>query len=228
MKQMLANVMTGLLVICALVMTMLSVRQYLRADKASAATGVRGPAPAEKTTITSTEDLAAHGQSIGPREAPITLVEFSDFECPFCATLASTLATLQERHPNQIRIVYRHFPLPFHRAAMPAAIASECAGDDGRFAPFAALLFGEQRSLETVPLGDFARRAGVTSMPAFEACRKRLDVRERVLNDVAAATRLGLQATPTLILGQQMITGTATLPELEAWIREAGHPLSAK
>lgn len=228
MKQMIGNATTGLLVICALIMTTLSVRQFLRADKANAATTVGGAKPAQKTTITSTEDLTTHGQTIGPREAPITLVEFSDFECPFCAKLASTLDTLQARHPNQIRIVYRHFPLTFHRAAMPAAIAAECAGEEGRFAPFAALLFGEQRSLETVPLGEFARRAGVTSLPAFEACRKRLDVRERVLNDVATATRLGLQATPTLIMGQQMITGTATLPELEAWIRDAGHPLSGK
>lgn len=227
MKRIISDLTTAALVICAVIMTTLTVRREWRGgNEAIAATTSDGrTAKLTRTPVTISEDLTSRGQNIGPVTAPITLVEFSDFECSFCAVLHRTLDTLQARHPNQVRVIYRHFPLPFHQSSMPSAIASECAGDAGLFPQFSAYLFEHQEQLASLSMDSVAQRVGIRDMAAFEQCRSRTKTRARVLTDMKSARALGIRGTPTLVLGREMITGNATLAELEKWIRDAGYTL---
>ena len=87
------------------------------------------------------------GAAKGPESAPVTIVEFSDFQCPYCAASGPVLTRLFEKYPGKIRLIFRHFPLPGHIQAMPAAEAAECARDQGKFWEMHDLLFQHQEEL---------------------------------------------------------------------------------
>lgn len=83
----------------------------------------------------------------GPADAWITIVEFSDFQCPYCATVQATLATVLPEYGTEVRVVFKNYPLSFHSHARTIAIAAECAHSQGRFWPFHDLVFGGQPAL---------------------------------------------------------------------------------
>ncbi len=116
MKLKVDTAITATLVLCALVTTGLVIRREF---------GLSAPIPGhmEQKPIF-VEDWRAHlakGVRLGPLDAPVQLIEFADFECPFCASFAKTLKVLFEHHPNKVTLTFIHFPLPMHRFALPAA-----------------------------------------------------------------------------------------------------------
>jgi hypothetical protein len=94
------------------------------------------PAQAEQkpTFIEDWRADLAKGIRMGPTDAPVQLIEFADFECPYCAMFHKYMETLRARYPTQVALTYAHFPLPMHRFAEPAARVAECASDQGQFA----------------------------------------------------------------------------------------------
>lgn len=165
-------------------------------------------------------ELVLGGQAMGPSDAKVTIVEFGDFQCPFCARLEGVLGALRRRHPDGIRIVYRHFPLEsIHPHARTAALASECAAAQGRFEPYHNLLFLKQDSIGVVSWSTFAERAGVTDLSAFRTCleNERYDVAVR--RDVTLARQLDIRGTPTLIIGRELLEGVPTVEQLEGRLR---------
>jgi protein-disulfide isomerase len=98
----------------------------------------------------------------------VRLLEFADFECPFCAQFNAALKALRERYPKQVALTYIHFPLPIHRFAEPAARASECADEQGRFEAMHDRLFEQQNLFGLKAWSDFADDAGVSNREAFE------------------------------------------------------------
>jgi protein-disulfide isomerase len=164
------------------------------------------------------------GYSQGPENAPIQLVEFSDFECPHCAQAYVTLKDLLPRYANQVRFTYHHFPLSSdcnsamkqrgHEHACHAAIAAECAAQAGHFAPFANLLFANQGQLEDVSLHAYAKQAGA-DVAAFDRCFTSPPAPDRVAADIAAAQKLGVRSTPTFFLNNRKIEGNMTY---EQWL----------
>jgi protein-disulfide isomerase len=211
-REMLSNLFTGILVLCALTVTGLLVRRELFAPPAAAAAPDIAPRPLADWT-----SYQSAGQRMGPASAPITVVEFSDFQCPFCARFAQTLRELQARHPGRVQVLYRHYPLQsIHPYATAAAVASECAGRQGRFGQLHDLMFAQQDSVGVRAWGSFAREAGVTDLDAFERCLVDADARARVAQDMSEGERAEIKVTPTIIANGKLIPGALDLAALEA------------
>jgi protein-disulfide isomerase len=155
----------------------------------------------------------AGGPARGPAEAPVTMIEFSDFECPYCRTLARNLAEVSRRYGDQVRLVFRHFPIEsIHKHAMGAAKASVCAGDQGKFWEMHDLLF-EGGGLAEADLLERAARVGLQKEP-FQACVASQAAADRVKADVTAAAALGLSSTPTLFVNGRPILGAAPAADI--------------
>jgi protein-disulfide isomerase len=142
----------------------------------------------------------------GPAAAPVTIVEFSDFECPYCGQLAETLKGIRVAYRGRIRIVYRHLPLAIHANARKAAEVATCAGQQGKFWPMHDKLF---ESLRRVQLGDWtamAREAGVEPA-AFETCLSSTDASKAWMADQTAADGFGITGTPALFVNGRLFAG---------------------
>lgn len=216
MKKHLDTVLTAVLVLCALVVTALVVRREFFAPEPAAAAR---PEPRE---IEDWRRLAETGIVVGDPAAPVRIVEFSDFQCPFCARVAPDLRALVEERPGEVALVFRHLPLEaIHPHAFDAAVASTCAAEQGRFEPMHDLLFERQAEIGTVAWGDFAAEAGVPDADAFAACLESEPVRERVRADASEAERLRIGGTPTLIVNGLAFEGALPRAELEAQVDAA-------
>ncbi|MGH0038113.1 MAG: thioredoxin domain-containing protein [Myxococcota bacterium] len=151
--------------------------------------------------------VAATGPSIGPETAPVTIVEFSDYQCPYCSKAEPIVRQLIERYGDQIRFVYRHYPLDrIHPRARAASEAAVCAEEQDRFWAFHEQLFANQRKLEDADLETYAGNVGL-DMEAFAACRERPDVKARVQGDVEAAQQAGVSGTPAFFVNGIMLSG---------------------
>jgi protein-disulfide isomerase len=160
------------------------------------------------------------GVPLGSPSAQVQLIEFADFECPFCGNFHKTLKALQLRYPSQVSLTYMHFPLPGHRFAVPAARVAECAADQGRFEPMYDHLFDEQDSFGLKPWRDYAMAAGVPDLTAFDACIKRTDPISRVEEGKALGSTLDVQGTPTIIINGWKLGSPPTEDELDGMVKK--------
>jgi protein-disulfide isomerase len=209
----LQNALTGTLVLCAVTITVLLARRELFPPKPASAAQ-------EVVNVRNWREYVNGTNRSGPSSAPVTLVEFSDLECPFCRVLAFRLDSLRGEFPRELQIVFRHYPLPRHRHAMPAALATECAGEQGRFWPMQDVLFRNPEELGVVPWSTYAARAGVADPASFERCMAREDL-SRVQEDIAAGQRLGINGTPTILINERKLGGAPPLDSLRAYVRDA-------
>lgn len=149
------------------------------------------------------------GASRGPEGAPVTIVEFADFQCPYCARSQATLRELEEKYPNKIRIVFRHFPLPIHKDAPIAAEAAECARKQGRFWEMHDLLF----STASFAPADLSRLAEQTGADAnrFASCLKSGEHQADWRRDRSDGERYGVASTPTFFVNGRPLVGAQPL-----------------
>jgi protein-disulfide isomerase len=154
----------------------------------------------------------------------VTIVEFSDFECAYCARNHVILNELVERQPYLVRVVYRHFPLDatcndaleksVHSRACRAAEAAECAGKQGRFHEMADVLFANQRRLFENNLYELAESVGVDAKE-FRRCMDEHAPRADIMADAHEGKRLDIRSTPTLFINGRKVVGT--LPDLDRY-----------
>ena len=146
------------------------------------------------------------GQSVGPGTAPIVIVEFSDFQCPFCAQLTPILDRLRREYPTQVRLQFKQFPLPIHAQAVSAAEAALCAAKQGRFWQMHDIMFGEQRLVTAGDFAELARRSEL-DLVAFGTCVNSHENAEVVRKDRSDGDAAGVSGTPTTFIDGQMVVG---------------------
>jgi rhodanese-related sulfurtransferase/uncharacterized membrane protein len=160
----------------------------------------------------SAQELAAHlahpdSHIIGNLGAPLTVVEFGDFECPSCSLSEETARQIRAQYGDRIRFVFRQFPLSkIHPQAEKAAEASECAAEQGKFWEAVEKLYAEQADLSVDALKRYARELGL-DQSRFNLCLDSGETASRVNQDLADGHALGVRATPTFFIGQKRIEG---------------------
>ncbi len=150
----------------------------------------------------------------GPADAPVTIVEFSDFECPYCQAMLGTIKNVQETYGEKVRLVYRQFPLnSIHPNAQKAAEASLCANDQGKFWEMHDLMFEDQRGLSVEALTKKAESLELDG-PTFEECLTSNKYAEQVKQDVMDGTVVGVTGTPAVFVNGRPLVGNVPYDQL--------------
>jgi len=156
----------------------------------------------------------------GPPDAPVTVVEFGDLECPYCRAAAPVLRELVDSAAGTVRLVFRHFPLfEVHPHALTAALAVEAAADQGAFWPMFDLLVAGQVDLGDAGLRSAADAVGLDGSVVVGEAAQRFG--DRVEEDYADGRALDVRGTPTLFVDGERFTGQVTLTALRARVAEA-------
>ncbi len=155
------------------------------------------------------EDISVHWEAIQAAgmplddnfDAPVTLAIFGDLECPACRFFHSrTLSEIKEKHSESVHVIYLHYPLEYHRFAMPAARGWECAHASGLAAQWADLVYQKQDSLGLKSWASYASEAGIDDIEAFEECTNDARTDQRIRASVALAQELAMSGTPSFVL----------------------------
>jgi protein-disulfide isomerase len=156
----------------------------------------------------------------GPAAAPVTILEWSDFQCPYCKDAQAVLARLLAEFPDSVRLVFKDFPLRSHDRAVPAALAARCAGTQGRFWEYHDLLFVAQPDFTRDALLGYARRLGL-DVPGFTDCLDAARFADAVAADQREGREAGVRATPTFFVNGLKIEGALPIEEFRDAIRQA-------
>jgi len=148
----------------------------------------------------------AKGPSRGPDKAPVVIVEFSDFECPYCGRAEETVAEVMRAYPEKVRLVYRDFPLPMHPNAPKAAEAAHCAGDQGKYWEMHARLFANQRALDVPALKGYAKDLKL-DQAKFDKCLDSGEKAKLVEENHKVGGDLGVTGTPAFFVNGMLISG---------------------
>ncbi len=161
--------------------------------------------------------LMGQSPTQGPKTGKFVLVEFSDFQCPYCAQSIDGIKAFLAKHP-EVTLVYKHFPLTrIHAEALPAAQAAWAAGQQGKFWEFHDVLFKQQKSLGDALYRQTAQTLGL-DMVRFERDRTSPRVTEAIAQDVQMAEKLGINGTPFFVFNGKVFSGVVQLSDLEAML----------
>ena len=156
--------------------------------------------------------------SWGNADAPVTIVEISDFQCPFCSRVEPTLKQVEKEYPGKVKIAWKHQPLvSIHPQAMPAALAAEAAREQGKFWQMHDKLFENQGALSSAPYERYARELGL-DVQRFKSAYDSGKYRSRVEEDQRLAARLGIGGTPTMVVNGERVVGAVPFEQLKGII----------
>lgn len=152
-------------------------------------------------------DIDIHDAPVlGPSSAPVVIVEFSDFQCPFCAKGLPTLQEIRKRYPTQVRWAFKHFPLDFHADAPLAHRAALAAGEQGKFWEMHGLIFANQNTMKREDLLRYAKEIKLDN-EKFLAALDSNRLKTKVTQDVEEGQRLGVSGTPTTFINGKRLVG---------------------
>jgi protein-disulfide isomerase len=189
-----------------------NVKQFAPSPAAGAA-AANAPAPAALPGGRAAVPVRPDDPVKGKGTAPVTMVLFSDFQCPYCARANPAVHEIESVYPNDVRIVWKHFPLPFHPNAMPAALAAEAAREQGGSAKFWAMhdkLFSNQAALSDATYEQYARELGL-DVARFHKDLANPKLKARVEEDAQLAQRMGVNGTPTFVVNGERVVGSGAL-----------------
>ena len=163
----------------------------------------------------------------GSADAPVTIVEFSDYQCPSCKRAQPVLEQVLQEFKGKVRLVHKDFPVPSHKGARPAAEAARCAAAQGLFWEYHDLLY---LAVPDFSREDLVRYAGRLSLDrdAFTACIDARQFREQVEADVAEGRAIGLKGTPTFLVNGNVIVGAHPIEVFREAVRGALKETRAK
>jgi len=158
--------------------------------------------------------------SIGPADAPVTVIEFSDFQCSYCRVwYQQVYQQLLASYPEKVRFVYRDLPLPMHPEAVPAAEAANCAGEQGAFWKYHDALFEQQYGLDRAAYEHYASDLGLDTQ-AFVACLESHRYQDEIQADADDATRIGITGTPSFVINGRILIGALPFSDFKTVIDE--------
>lgn len=193
-------------------------RQAAEEGKRSYLAGLRTKYSARALLTPLREEIKADGPSRGPEDARVTLVEFADFQCPYCGKMAPVLRRALSQYPHDVRLVYRQMPLEkIHPDAMRAAQASLCALEQGKFWEMHDALFADQRALSVDDMKKTAARVALDTT-AFAACLESGRTEAAVKSDAEAGLEYGVDGTPGIFVNGRFINGAVPYERLVAII----------
>jgi protein-disulfide isomerase len=148
----------------------------------------------------------------GDKDAKVTVVEFSDFQCPFCSRAAETVTELKKKYKGKIKLYFKMFPLPMHKDARPAAEAGLCVNDQGtdKFWKFHDIAFKSQDKLDAADLSKYAKEAGA-DQKKFDECVASGKFKDAVAQDMAYGEKVGVRSTPTFFINGQLVSGAVPI-----------------
>ncbi len=192
MKSRLESVLSVVVTCCALVVTWIVVNQHLA--------GRSSDVFSQPDSVESWNLLQDGGRRIGSASAPVQIVEFVDFQCPFCSLFHQAAQDLRAELKNQVSLVLFHFPLSSHEFSHAAAMASECASEEGLFEEMVRELMASQKDFGTRTWASLASLAGVTDTVRFVGCMEEEWPRERIQKDRSIGEGLSIRGTPTIVI----------------------------
>lgn len=179
------------------------------------ASDAAGTAQVQRVDVSTDDD-----PSIGPEDAPITIIEFSDYQCSYCRSwYQQVFEQLLSNYPNQIRFVYRDLPLSMHPEALPAAESADCAGEQGAYWQYHDALFNGQYGLDRAAYERYAVDLGLDTK-AFAACLDSHRYQDEVQADASDAASVGINSTPTFVLNGRVLIGALPFADFQAVIAE--------
>ena len=164
-------------------------------------------------------DIPENAPSKGPKDAKVTIVAFSDFECPFCARVNPTIDQILKTYGNDVRFVFRHLPLSFHRNAKSAAEAAMAAHEQGKFWEMHDKLFANQRQLSRENYEKWAEEIGL-DMKKFRAALDSGKYSDYVDRDTTDANRVGARGTPAFFINGRLVSGAQPFENFKRVIDE--------
>jgi protein-disulfide isomerase len=193
---------------------------YKKACAANVASAPQAAAPAAAPAGKVAIDVRPDDPAKGSPKAPVTLVLFSDFQCPYCSRVEPTLKQVEQTYGDKVRIVWKHLPLPFHPNALPAAEAAEAAREQGKFWPMHEKLFAGQRELSPAAYEKWAKEIGL-DLGRFKASVAAGRNKARIQEDAAQAGRVGATGTPTMYVNGEKVEGAVPFEQLRSSIDRA-------
>jgi protein-disulfide isomerase len=201
--------------LCAVIMTGLFAWQAI--------SGGRGPKVVElpPEPVSNWEAVRGAGHRIGTASPKVTIVSFGDFECSACRSfVASSLRGVRAKYSEELQVIFRHYPLDYHRFAIPAARAAECAAAQDAFEPMHDLLYLQQDSLGFKPFTAFAQDAGVGDTARFSKCIKADSAFYAIERDRRLALDIRASGTPTLVIEGLRYRSLPDSAQLDAIVRD--------
>lgn len=210
-KDKISLVFTGVLVICAIIITGFVIRQQFFSPESQP----------QLRQVENWQQLELKGQQTGFENAPVQIIEFFDYQCPYCKSVQPAVQAIQQKYASEVSVTYTHFPLSGHTYAFKAAMAAECAGRQDNFQSFHDLLFANQGQIGTFAYDSLATEAGVSDIAAFQRCMENEETAQIVESGLNLAKELGINAIPTFIINGKLISGDLPQEHLESLVEEA-------
>lgn len=158
--------------------------------------------------------------SKGSKSAKVTVVEFSDFQCPFCKRAAGNAEAITKAYGDKVRVVFRHFPLPMHDRAHKASEAAQCMNDQGKFFEYHDKLFANNTALTDADFSKYVTELG-GDVAKFEECFKKEKYKAKIDKDIADGQKYGVSGAPTYFINGNMVVGAVSFDELKSAIDSA-------
>jgi len=166
--------------------------------------------------------VKARGLNVaGSDNATVTILEYSDFQCPFCGQAEPTIKQILDKYPNDVRVIYKHFPLSqIHPYSEKAAEAAECAADQGKFWEMHDIMFANQNNLYTNSLKQYAKDIGLNT-DDFNSCLDSGAMKPRVDNDLRDGGEAGVRGTPAFFVNGRLISGAQPFSVFDSAVKNA-------
>ncbi len=153
--------------------------------------------------------------SVGPADAPVTIVQFAEFQCPYCGKARESVDKVMKNYDGKVKFVFRDFPLDFHQNAIPAAIAANCADKQGKYWPVHDAFMKDQQSLAEADIQRVAKAAGL-DMTKWEECRKDPSIEAEIKKDESDGQQAGVTGTPAFFINGVFINGAQPYEKFKA------------